>query len=142
MLPGSGARHGVRPTANGIRARRADRRRCGAVAAARAADGCRHPRRAEPTARSPPPRLTTEAATRQHVAFVCSSRENSMLFGRAAILAALSVGAASTSQALAHCYVGARFFPAMLATDDPCVADELSLPTISAFKPEGTRPLQ
>jgi len=58
-----------------------------------------------------------------------------MLSFRAAIMAALSVIATSmsTSQALAHCYVGARFFPAMLATDDPCVADELSLPTISAF---------
>jgi len=58
-----------------------------------------------------------------------------MLAFRAAIIAALSVIATSisTSQALAHCYVGARFFPAMLATDDPCVADELSLPTISAF---------
>jgi hypothetical protein len=55
---------------------------------------------------------------------------------RAAAIAALSVLAASllTSQALAHCYVGARFFPAMLVTDDPCVADELSLPTISAFR--------
>ena len=58
-----------------------------------------------------------------------------MLSFRAAIVAALSVipTSMSTSQALAHCYVGARFFPAMLATDDPCVADELSLPTISAF---------
>ena len=35
------------------------------------------------------------------------------------------------SPALAHCLVGARFFPATLATDDSCVADELSLPTIS-----------
>src|SRR5260221_2704302 len=54
---------------------------------------------------------------------------------RAAIIATLSVIGTSmaTSQALAHCYVGARFFPEMLATDDPCVADELSLPTISAF---------
>jgi hypothetical protein len=33
--------------------------------------------------------------------------------------------------ASAHCFVGARFFPATLATDDPCVADELSLPTVS-----------
>jgi hypothetical protein len=30
----------------------------------------------------------------------------------------------------AHCFVGARFFPATLAIDDPCVADELSLPTV------------
>ena len=51
------------------------------------------------------------------------------------MLAALSVIAMSTfaSQAFAHCFVGGRFFPATLATDDPCVADELSLPTISAF---------
>lgn len=38
------------------------------------------------------------------------------------------------SQAFAHCYVGNRFFPATLNVDDPCVADELSLPTVSSFK--------
>lgn len=38
------------------------------------------------------------------------------------------------SDAFAHCFVGARFFPATLATDDPCVADEMSLPTVSVFK--------
>jgi hypothetical protein len=32
--------------------------------------------------------------------------------------------------ALAHCFVGARFFPATLVVDDPCVADEMSLPTV------------
>jgi hypothetical protein len=36
-----------------------------------------------------------------------------------------------TSNALAHCFVGARFFPATLAIDDPCVADEMSLPTVA-----------
>ena len=36
-----------------------------------------------------------------------------------------------TSHALAHCFVGARFFPATLAIDDPCVADEMSLPTVA-----------
>src|SRR6185437_16678849 len=30
----------------------------------------------------------------------------------------------------AHGFAGKRFFPATLATDDPFVADELSLPTI------------
>jgi len=35
------------------------------------------------------------------------------------------------SAAFAHCFVGARFFPATLAVDDPCVADEMSLPTVS-----------
>lgn len=39
-----------------------------------------------------------------------------------------------TSDALAHCFVGARFLPATLATDDPCVADETSLPTIAWSK--------
>lgn len=58
-----------------------------------------------------------------------------MSFLRTSSLAALSVVAASalSSPAFAHCFVGARFLPATLATDDPCVADELSLPTISAF---------
>src|ERR1700744_4151773 len=45
-----------------------------------------------------------------------------------------SIVLVSSSYASAHCYVGARFFPATLATDDPCVADEMSLPTLSWFK--------
>lgn len=36
--------------------------------------------------------------------------------------------------AFAHCFVGGRFMPATLNSDDPCIADELSLPTVSAFK--------
>ena len=48
----------------------------------------------------------------------------------------------SFSSASAHCFVGARFFPATLATDDPCVADEMSLPTVGWSKtgdiPAGT----
>jgi hypothetical protein len=36
--------------------------------------------------------------------------------------------------AFAHCFVGNRFFPATLNVDDPCVADELSLPTVAAFR--------
>jgi hypothetical protein len=39
-----------------------------------------------------------------------------------------------TSEALAHCFAGGRFFLATLNIDDPCVADELSLPTVSVFK--------
>ena len=35
------------------------------------------------------------------------------------------------SHASAHCFVGGRFLPATLIVDDPCVADELSLPTAS-----------
>jgi hypothetical protein len=37
-------------------------------------------------------------------------------------------------EADAHCIVGNRFFPATLIVDDPCVADELSLPTVAGFK--------
>src|SRR5260370_20234169 len=36
--------------------------------------------------------------------------------------------------AFAHGLAGKRFFPATLVTDDPFVADELSLPTISTIK--------
>ncbi|MFY9693785.1 MAG: hypothetical protein WA776_16220 [Xanthobacteraceae bacterium] len=52
---------------------------------------------------------------------------------RAYALALLFV-ALPYSAAFAHCFVGARFFPATLAIDDPCVADELSLPTVSWSK--------
>jgi hypothetical protein len=43
------------------------------------------------------------------------------------------------SPASAHCFVGPRFFPATLAIDDPCVADEMALPTVDWFK-TGTAP--
>jgi len=59
--------------------------------------------------------------------FRCSSR--SRAFALALIFVALSAVEAS-----AHCFVGARFLPATLATDDPCVADEISLPTVSWSK--------
>jgi hypothetical protein len=38
--------------------------------------------------------------------------------------------ALSATEAMAHCFVGPRFLPATLATDDPCVADQISLPTV------------
>ncbi len=44
------------------------------------------------------------------------------------------IAAISTTHALAHCFVGARFLPATLATDDPCVADEMSIPTVAWSK--------
>ncbi|HEV2957648.1 MAG TPA: hypothetical protein VGX95_16145 [Xanthobacteraceae bacterium] len=47
-----------------------------------------------------------------------------------AALPGLVLALASVSQAAAHCFVGARFLPATLTTDDPCVADEMSLPTM------------
>src|SRR5262245_11039906 len=42
--------------------------------------------------------------------------------------------AAATGSAFAHGFAGKRFFPATLATEDPFVADELSLPTVSRRK--------
>jgi len=38
------------------------------------------------------------------------------------------------SKASAHCFVGPRFFPATLLIDDPCVADEMSIPTVDWFR--------
>ncbi|HYM18825.1 MAG TPA: hypothetical protein VEU06_09700 [Micropepsaceae bacterium] len=38
------------------------------------------------------------------------------------------------NEAIAHGFAGARFFPATLASDDPFVADEFSLPTAAFFK--------
>ena len=37
----------------------------------------------------------------------------------------------SAAQAHAHGFAGDRFFPATLQTDDPFVADEMSLPTLT-----------
>src|ERR1700693_2442044 len=59
--------------------------------------------------------------------FRCSS------YPRAFAVALIFVALAA-AEALAHCFVGARFLPATLATDDPCVADEMSLPTVSWSK--------
>jgi hypothetical protein len=51
---------------------------------------------------------------------------------RGVVMAGLAL--AAVAEANAHCVVGARFFPATLGVDDPCVADELSFPTIASFK--------
>ena len=40
----------------------------------------------------------------------------------------------ATGWACGHGFAGARFFPATLSTDDPFVADELSLPTVSTIE--------
>ena len=50
---------------------------------------------------------------------------------RSAILFAVVSVALSGSDAAAHGFAGQRFFPATLVTDDPFVADELSLPTVT-----------
>src|SRR5437899_10531160 len=53
----------------------------------------------------------------------------------ASIGATLAIGLSTLpASALAHGVVGKRFFPATIATDDPFVSDELSLPTISSIR--------
>ena len=56
----------------------------------------------------------------------------------AVYLAVIVVLLTSATGAGAHGMIGQRFFPATLAIDDPFVADELSLPTVS-FMPFGRR---
>ena len=50
----------------------------------------------------------------------------------------LVLSLATFDAAQAHGLIGKRFFPATLATDDPFVADELSLPTVNYLKLRGT----
>jgi len=50
------------------------------------------------------------------------------------VLAAACAGILAAGPAESHGIAGKRFFPATLATDDPFVADELSLPTIESRK--------
>src|SRR5512144_2008518 len=56
-----------------------------------------------------------------------------------AVVAVSSLAAllGAVSAAGAHGLAGKRFFPATLATEDPFVADELSLPTILHIKRPG-----
>src|SRR4051794_39600264 len=56
-------------------------------------------------------------------------RKSLLLAATAGALALCGAGSAD-----AHAVAGNRFFPATLMTDDPGVADELSLPTISSFR--------
>jgi hypothetical protein len=60
---------------------------------------------------------------------------------RASAIVALAMLAAMSPMSapvFAHGVVGQRFFPATLAIDDPFVADELSLPTVSITKRHGS----
>lgn len=53
------------------------------------------------------------------------------------VLAAIGFGA---TMACAHGFVGDRFFPPTIATDDPFATDELLLPSVSYFKGSGSPP--
>src|ERR1700730_3841895 len=59
--------------------------------------------------------------------------------GRARLALAIALTILPTAGALAHGFAGSRFFPATITIDDPFVADELSLPTVSNQK-TGTDP--
>lgn len=56
---------------------------------------------------------------------------------RIAGLVAIAAVVLAAPAAEAHGLIGKRFFPATLGVDDPFVADELSLPTISHIKVRG-----
>ncbi len=56
-----------------------------------------------------------------------------MHFSKSSILSLLAATFALQGAAHAHGFAGDRFFPATLTTDDPFVAAEMSLPTISAI---------
>ena len=58
--------------------------------------------------------------------------------GNALFACAFMLWLVTSATAEAHGLIGKRFFPATLATDDPFVADELSLPTISYLKLRGS----
>jgi hypothetical protein len=60
--------------------------------------------------------------------------KNRWTIGSPLALALASAVILSAEPAAAHGLAGKRFFPATLATDDPFVADELSLPTIESRK--------
>ncbi len=51
---------------------------------------------------------------------------------------ALALSLVTLEPAQAHGLIGKRFLPATLAIDDPFVADELSLPTVSSIKMPGS----
>jgi len=59
--------------------------------------------------------------------------------GRARLALATALTIFPTAGTLAHGFAGSRFFPATITIDDPFVADELSLPTVSNQK-TGTDP--
>jgi hypothetical protein len=60
------------------------------------------------------------------------------IHARALAVAGALVALSASGTALAHGFAGKRFFPATLASDDPFVADELSLPTVSSTKSQAS----
>jgi hypothetical protein len=67
--------------------------------------------------------------------FHCRFNSSNSLIG--VLLACLFNATFMPQPAGAHGFAGDRFFPATLTTDDPFVADEGSLPTLSTIRPPG-----
>jgi hypothetical protein len=65
---------------------------------------------------------------------MASSRVSRATRARIVSWSVLCCGLAASGLSLAHGFAGKRFFPATLVTEDPFVADELSLPTVSSQK--------
>jgi hypothetical protein len=65
------------------------------------------------------------------------SRRHDALARAPALLGCLAASVGFVADASAHGFAGKRFFPATLATEDPFVADELSLPTIASRRLPG-----
>jgi hypothetical protein len=82
-----------------------------------------------------------ESVRRTQRRFTIHEEEDMIRTHPLALACALAALAASDA-ALAHGFAGKRFFPATLAGEDPFVADELSLPTVSSTKSraEGDEP--
>jgi hypothetical protein len=69
---------------------------------------------------------------------VCSRIRVRFTSALAALAVAVPVLLLSAPPTAAHCFIGARFLPATIASEDPCVADELSLPTYSMIRTPAT----
>jgi hypothetical protein len=71
----------------------------------------------------------------QKVVNSAGARTRAVAQPRAALIAAgVLCGLCASDPAAAHGFAGKRFFPATLTNEDPFVADELSLPTLSSRK--------
>ena len=70
--------------------------------------------------------------------FYCSSLKKTAVI----VSAGVTSLSAMPFPSFAHGFAGNRFFPATLATDDPFVADEMSLPTFQAIRQPGDGPVK
>jgi len=77
--------------------------------------------------------MAIAAVPSQHLA-ICRRRLGSSFSTGVALAFAAGAMLSPVDPLSAHGFAGKRFFPASLAVEDPFVADELALPTISSRK--------